>query len=109
MWRASSDCTDRYVVGSVKSPLRARRPGVATNTMFVNAVSATTWSVNAHWIGSPTMKWLSMFSAGFSITEFASAWGPMFQPAGSGAFLAYQRASDICRPVWRISSTNWTW
>ena len=31
--------------------------------MFVNAVSATTWSVNAHWTGSPTMKWESMLSA----------------------------------------------
>jgi hypothetical protein len=50
-----------------------------------------------------------MFRPGESITELASAWGPMFQPAGSGTCLAYQRASDICMPVWRISSTNCTW
>ncbi len=56
MWRASSDCTDRYVVGSAKSPLRAPTSGSATKATFVNAVSATTCSVNAHWIGSPTMK-----------------------------------------------------
>ena len=77
--------------------------------MFVNAVSATTWSVNAHWIGSPTMKCESMFSPGLVSTEPENAFGPRFQPAGSGTFLAYHRASAICIPVWRISSTNWTW
>src|SRR5437588_8103627 len=100
MWRASSDWTDRYVVGSVKSPLRAATSGVATNAMFVNAVSATTWSVNAHWIGSPTMKWENMFSPGLVRTELQNAFGPRFHPAGSGTFLAYQRANAICRPVW---------
>ena len=96
-------------MGSVKSPLRAATSGVATKTMLVNAVSATTCSVNAHWIGSPTMKWLSMFSPGLVSTEPLNALGPRCQPAGSGTFLAYQRARDICMPVWRISSTNCTW
>jgi hypothetical protein len=93
----------------VKSPLRAATSGVATNTMLVNAVSATTCRVNAHWIGSPTMKCESMFSPGLVSTEPENALGPRCQPAGSGTFLAYQRASAICSPVWRISSTNWTW
>ena len=109
MWRASSDCTDRYVVGSMKSPLRAATSGSATKTTFVNAVSATTCSVNAHWIGSPTMKCDSMFMPAAVMKSFGIAAAPLCQPAGSGECLAYQRASEVCSPVWRTSSTNWTW
>ena len=81
----------------------------SSKTMFVKAVSATTWRVKAAWIGSPTMKWLSMFRPELIATELARAWGIRFQPAASGTCLAYQRARDICIPVWRSSSTNWTW
>ena len=80
MWRASSDWTDMYVVGSVKSPLRMPTSGSATNATFVSAVSATTWSVNAHWIGSPTMKCDSMFTPGPVTGSRARPWAPMFQP-----------------------------
>ena len=93
----------------MKSPLRAPTSGSATNAMFVNAVSATTISVNAHWTGSPTMKCDSMLSACRVPGSFDSVLGPRCQPDGSGTCFAYQRASAICRPVCRISSTNCTW
>ena len=77
--------------------------------MFVSAVSATTCRVNAHWMGSPTMNWLSMFRPGASTGSRATPCGPMFQPSGSDTFLAYHRASAVCMPVWRTSSRNWMW
>jgi hypothetical protein len=55
------------------------------------------------------MKCESMLRPGLVSTEPENALGPRCQPAGSGTFLAYQRASAICNPVCRISSTNWTW
>jgi hypothetical protein len=41
MCRDSSDCTEWNTVGSRKSPLAAASAGMATNSVFVKAVSAT--------------------------------------------------------------------
>src|ERR1700758_5572152 len=99
MWRASSDCTDEYVVARVKSPLRTPTSGSATNATLVNAVSSTVIIVKPHLIGSPTIECENELNAALVSGLWTNARCASFQPAGSVEFFVYQRARLICMPT----------
>jgi len=83
----------------------------------VNAVSATTWSVNAHWTGSPTMKCesIAMLNESTIATEpWAKKNGitgmtapnavarPVTQPSRNGDIVCSPIFSSSCTCSWSI-------